>query len=151
MNWNSLFFQYYSDPASPDPSNNQRVDGVTGASLPSPSEDGISCDMERRVKTDLASSEAGGEGSRSETVNDHSQELLDLQRECEILRASLAASTEDNLRLRAESERLKKARLNMMIFFVRIYQIDLLVVWNVLMTNSFAAYEICNLTRALFI
>ena len=81
------------------------------------------------MKTDLASSEAGGEGSRSETVKDHSQELLDLQRECEILRASLAASTEDNLRLRAESERLKKARLNMMIvFFVRIYQIDLLVV-----------------------
>ena len=72
------------------------------------------------MKTDLASSEAGGEGSRSETVKikvkDHSQELLDLQRECEILRASLAASTEDNLRLRAESERLKKARLNMMIF-----------------------------------
>ena len=58
------------------------------------------------MKTDLASSEGG---SRSETV---SQELLDLQRECEILRASLAASTEDNLRLRAESERLKKARLN---------------------------------------
>ena len=89
---------------------------MTGASLPSPSEDGItSCDMERSVKTDLASSEAGGDSSRSETVKDHSQELLDLQRECEILRASLAASTEDNLQLRAESERLKKARLNMMI------------------------------------
>ena len=82
------------------------------------------------MKTDLASSEAGGEGSRSETVKDHSQELLDLQRECEILRASLAASTEDNLRLRAESERLKKVRLNMnmMIFFVRIDKIDSLVV-----------------------
>ena len=36
-------------------------------------------------------------------------ELQDLQRECEILRASLAVSTEDNFKLRSENERLKAA------------------------------------------
>ena len=61
------------------------------------------------TETDCDGETPSDESRFEEEMSLNHSELQDLQRECEILRASLAVSTEDNFKLRSENERLKAA------------------------------------------
>ena len=61
------------------------------------------------TETDCDGETPSDESHFKEEMSLNHSELQDLQRECEILRASLAVSTEDNFKLRSENERLTAA------------------------------------------